>query len=246
MKKVIIVDDERNIRERMATFLPWDDFGYEVVGLADNGLQALELIERFAPDMVLTDVKMNQMNGIELAKIIHDQYPDIITVFVSSYDEFKYAQEALKYRVRAYLLKPVMIKEFNELMTDLSPSINHVSSELAESNNNETGELSQYVKFATEYIEEHYYEDLSVEDLANKLFIHKTYLSKLFNEEIGEGFNAYLNRVRINHALVMLKYTDKALKEISEEVGFNSHSYFNKVFKLHMEMSPLQYRKSKE
>ena len=81
MYKVIIVDDEKNICERMAKFLPWDEFDFEVVGTAKDGLAALDLVKSFEPDLVLSDIKMPNIDGIQLAEQLNRHYPDIVTVY---------------------------------------------------------------------------------------------------------------------------------------------------------------------
>ncbi|EKN65190.1 two component AraC family transcriptional regulator [Neobacillus bataviensis LMG 21833] len=107
-----MVDDEKNIRDRLTHFLPWSEVGFEVVGAAENGREALELIKKEQPHAVLTDVMMMEMTGLELAKEIKTSYPEIKVVILSAYDDFKYAQEAIHYGVKGYLLKPLMKNDF--------------------------------------------------------------------------------------------------------------------------------------
>nr|WP_309098592.1 response regulator transcription factor [Fredinandcohnia onubensis] len=112
MYKVIVVDDEKNIRERLTHFFPWTELGFEVVGTAENGYDGLELVKKLNPDVVLTDVRMPIMTGLELAKEIQASFPEIKVIILSAYDDFEYAQGAIRYGVRDYLLKPVMREEF--------------------------------------------------------------------------------------------------------------------------------------
>lgn len=123
MYKIIIVDDEKNIRDRLAHFFPWSEAGFEVVGIAENGVEALELIKLERPHAVLTDVLMPEMTGLELAKEIQKSYSDIKVVILSAYDDFKYAQEAIRFGVKGYLLKPLMKNDFFNVFTKLAEEL---------------------------------------------------------------------------------------------------------------------------
>lgn len=244
MYKVIIVDDEKNIRERMSKFLPWEEFDFEVVGTAKDGSEALKLIKLIEPDLVLSDIKMPNVDGIQLAEQLYRQYPRIVTVFISSYNEFELAQKAIRFNVKGYLLKPVMKNDFRELMSNLSkqnlfqlPESEEVGY-LSHSEN-----TSEYMEKAKKYLYAHYAENITLKDVADELFIHEAYFSKLFNQEIGEGFNAFVNAIRIERAKEQLIFSKKQLKDISNEVGFSSSSYFNRVFKQNVGVSPMTFRK---
>lgn len=244
MYKVIIVDDEKNIRERMAKFLPWDEFDFEVVGTAKDGLAALDLVKSFEPDLVLSDIKMPNIDGIQLAEQLNRHYPDIVTVFISSYNEFELAQKAIHFNVKGYLLKPVMKNDFRELMSNLSKqNLFRLSEEVPKIKVHSPENASNYMEKAKKYLFENYAENITLKDVADELFIHEAYFSKLFNQEIGEGFNAFVNGIRIERAKEQLKYSNKQLKDISNEVGFRSSSYFNRVFKQNVGMSPMTFRK---
>lgn len=123
MYKIIIVDDEKNIRDRLAQFFPWSEVDFEVVGTAENGIEALELIKQERPHAVLTDVLMPEMTGLELSREIKTTYPDIKVIILSAYDDFKYAQDAIRFGVKGYLLKPLMKNDFFNVFTKLSEEL---------------------------------------------------------------------------------------------------------------------------
>lgn len=123
MYKIIIVDDEKNIRDRLAQFFPWSEAGFEVVGIAENGVEALELIKQERPHAVLTDVRMPVMTGLELAKEIQTSYSEIKVVILSAYDDFRYAQDAIRFGVKGYLLKPLMKNDFFNVFTKLAEEL---------------------------------------------------------------------------------------------------------------------------
>lgn len=114
MYSVLVVDDEIRQREAVIGNVEWQRAGFEVVGGAENGIEALDLLEKLEPDLVLTDIKMPLMTGLELAKRTREIRPATKFVILSGYDDFEYAQEAFKYNVIRYLLKPVSASELTE------------------------------------------------------------------------------------------------------------------------------------
>ena len=120
--KMILVDDEDDVRGRLISKIK-DDSGFTVVGKAGNGYDALELIEKHRPHVVLTDIKMPFIDGIELARIIRRDYPTTKVAFISGYDEFDYARQAIELNVLSYLMKPVTSGELDVFLSKLKKSL---------------------------------------------------------------------------------------------------------------------------
>lgn len=114
---LILVDDESHVRSNIRKSTPWNDFGFSVIGEANNGIEALELVEDLKPDVIITDIRMPYLDGIELIKQIREINPTITIIILSGYDEFTYAQTAIHYDVKEYILKPVSKKDFCELLS---------------------------------------------------------------------------------------------------------------------------------
>ena len=121
--KILLVDDEEQVRKIIAKKIMWEKLGYELIGNVGNGREALELIEVNEPDVVLTDIRMPFMDGLELASRLKEEYPDIKVIIFSGFDEFEYAKQALKYNVIEYILKPVNIEEMTEILRKVRQSI---------------------------------------------------------------------------------------------------------------------------
>lgn len=117
--KVILVDDEAEAIEVMKTQIHWNELGFDVVGHADNGIKALELVEKLQPDVVLTDIKMPYMDGLELSRRLNRDYPNIYIIICTGYDKFAYAKEAVHLDVKEYILKPVQTVELSECLFEL-------------------------------------------------------------------------------------------------------------------------------
>lgn len=106
--KVLLVDDEAEVIEVIEQRIQWDDLGFTVVGNATNGVKALELVEKLQPDVVITDIKMPYMDGLELSRRLNRDYQNIHIIIFTGFDEFEYAKEAVHLEVEEYMLKPIM------------------------------------------------------------------------------------------------------------------------------------------
>lgn len=116
MYRVLLVDDEVLTREAISENVKWNELGFELCGACADGREATEYIKKSCPDLVLTDICMPHMDGLGLAKYIHENYPDIKVVIISGYDDFDYAKQALTYQVTEYILKPITSYELSEVL----------------------------------------------------------------------------------------------------------------------------------
>ncbi|MGE5614581.1 MAG: response regulator [Bacillota bacterium] len=119
MYKLIIVDDEDEVRQGILQNINWEKYGFQVAGEAENGREALDHIEKEVPDLVITDIKMPVMDGLELSSILKESFPTVKIVIITGFDDFKYAQQAIKYGVLEYILKPVLPKDIEDLLERL-------------------------------------------------------------------------------------------------------------------------------
>ncbi|MBM6896224.1 response regulator [Pseudoflavonifractor capillosus] len=107
---VIVADDEDELREAVCSMIPWQEYGFNLVGSASNGLDALQLVEQYAPDLLLTDIRMPFISGIELARHVREVRPATNIAFLSGYDDFEYAKQAIQYNIISYMLKPLTLE----------------------------------------------------------------------------------------------------------------------------------------
>ncbi|UJF16313.1 response regulator [Jeotgalibaca sp. MA1X17-3] len=117
--QVLLVDDEEEIREGMAYKVPWEELGYQIVGTAENGMDALEIVEKEMPDIIITDIQMPYMDGLHLIEKAMKIVPNAKFIVFSGYDRFEYAQRAVTLQVTQYLLKPFSLVQFKESLTNL-------------------------------------------------------------------------------------------------------------------------------
>ena len=116
MIKVFLVEDEKIIRKSIKNNVKWEENGFEFAGEAPDGEMALPMIEKLHPDIVITDIKMPFMDGLELAKHIHEDYMNTKVILFSGWDDFEYARLAISYGVSEYIMKPINDEEMQNLL----------------------------------------------------------------------------------------------------------------------------------
>ncbi len=128
MYTVIVADDEIELRQSLIETIDWEKIGFKVIGEAENGVEALELVEELEPDLLLTDIKMPFISGIDLARKVREIRPAMQIAFLSGYDDFSYAQQAIQYNIIKYLLKPISKDEITKELEDIKEKMDDVGS----------------------------------------------------------------------------------------------------------------------
>jgi len=189
MLKVFLVEDESIIREGLRDSIPWEQYGYSFVGEAGDGEMALPLIRKTRPDVLITDIKMPFMDGLELSHIVTSELPSTKIIIISGHDDFEYARQAIGIGVEQYLLKPITRSSLQKVLTELKDKI--------ESEREQDNYLK---KIQTEY---HEYEQLSKRHFFEKIFDKKLALKDIYDEASKLGIE--LNAENYNIALVYYK-----------------------------------------
>lgn len=241
--KLLIADDEDVIRRGTAKYIKLHTDRFDKIYEAENGQEAIDCILKYQPDMILLDVQMPVKNGIDVMRETAKAGLHPIIVILSGYDEFEYAQQALKYGAREYLLKPTRAADILECICRLADE--RFGKEEPEIIDDEKGRTNPLIRGAQEYITEHYTENLTLKGVAEEIGVSGGYLSTLFNQHLQCGFVDYLNKVRVDRACSYLEQNYLKNYEIAYKVGFNDEKYFSKVFKKIMGMSPKEYRLGK-
>lgn len=244
MIKVLIVEDENLIRKKLLHFIDYDALGMVVVADGTNGLEGVDLIKKYYPDIVLADINMPEKDGLDMIKETLDY--DYIAIIISGYDYFSYAQRALKYGVTDYLLKPINLDDLKEALINAREIIykkRNVISQKTDLENAVDISLDPLIKDTTvlemiDYIKNNYQEKISISDLSKDLAYSESMLNRKFKKEVHITFNEYLNRYRINKAIDLLKNSDYNITEIAYMCGYSSAKYFARVFKKYLGMSP--------
>lgn len=242
---VMLVEDEPLLSQSLAKHIESLDDGYKVVCQAPDGQSALDLLEKQEIHLIMTDVQMPVMNGLVLAKHIHEKYPHIITIILTGFADFNYAQEALRQGVFDYLLKPVkdealcavLAKTRLQLQKDYT-----LEDEISSSGKNSR----QIVDNIAEYVRNHYMENIDFSSLAGEMGFSSAYLTKLFNKYIGDTPLKYLTDIRMEEAKNLLANTSLPIREVGEKVGYPDQFHFSKTFRKATGKNPTAYRKEIE
>ncbi len=254
MIKVLIVEDENLIRKGLVYAIDWMAMDCVVVGEGKDGREGLEKIAQLKPDVVMTDIKMPKLSGIDMiARAQEQQLADFIPIILTSYSEFEYARKSIRLGVAEYLLKPVDEDELAATMKRIGEELEKRRQEHylrhAEANPMaaflQPGKFeSPYVARAVQEIMEHYGGKLTLEGVAEKLDISVTYLNKRLKEETSCTFLDLLNRYRVTKAGELLQTGRYKVYEVSDMTGFSDYKHFCAVFKKYTGTVPTGFVKT--
>ena len=247
MYRVALVDDERLILEGLSRVVPWESLGCRVAGTASDGREGLALIRREQPDMVLTDIRMPNMDGLTMLAALHSEFPRMQMTVLTAYRDFDYAKRALTLGVCRYLLKPSKMDEIHEAVRFMAARLDALSppEEGSEEESAEGGEAGSFiVNAALEYMRSHCAEHISLADVADHVYVSQWHLSKLINRHTGQSFFDLIGGMRIDRAKMLLADPAMRVHAVAEEVGYNDVAHFSKSFKRIVGKTPGEYRAS--
>ncbi|MDO4621643.1 MAG: response regulator [Eubacteriales bacterium] len=239
---VLLVDDEYFLRQSLKRH--FENFGttYHIAGEASNGEEALQILRKENIHILITDIRMPVMDGLELVQHVHELFPDVLTVILTGYADFEYAQQAIRYDVRDYLLKPVKPDDLENMLLRLQTEL-HRTYELPDDSELSAHGAKDYVDQAIAYIQQHYSEEIDMSRIAESMGFSSAYLTKLFNRYAGQSPLKYLTELRIRKAQELLKNTDYPISTVGEMVGYPDQFYFSKTFRKSTGQNPSAYRK---
>lgn len=182
-------------------------------------------------------------DGLTMLAGLRSEYPDMQVIVLTGYRDFRYAQEAIRLGVARFLLKPSKMSEINEALAAVTERLNRAAPE-EEKDELRAHSGSFLVRRATAYIESHYAEKLTLQDVADACYVSQWHLSKLLNKHTDGNFYDVLNAVRINAAKRLLHDPSLKIGEIGEMVGYADTAHFARVFKKIVGVSANEYRNS--
>ncbi len=243
MYKLLIVDDEYEIRNGLYNF-SWKEIGFVAVGQAENGKEALEFIQHNNVDVVLCDVRMPVMDGLEFARIIMEKSIHVKIIFLSGFRDFEYVRCGMQYGGKDYLLKPTKFRRIIEVFTRIKKQLDDELIEKYEnSRKEEYAHSDKTISVAIKYMNEHL-SSTNLEDTADFVQLSPQYFSKYFKEKTGRTFADYLTECRMEKASALLRDVRNKVYEIASEVGYSNPQNFTRAFKCFFGVSPNKYREN--
>lgn len=240
MYRLVILDDEEKIVEGIANLFPWDQIGFEVAGKFQTVKAALEFLKKETVDVVMSDIEMPDMNGLDFCRKLHE-ISNIKIVLFSSHQNYEYFRSAIKNKVLDYLLKPI---KYDELLACFEKVREILQEEQGINLPESKTYYEQIVAEVKAYIEENF-KNASLELAAERVNLSSSYLSKIFKDKSGVGFSDYLLKVRMEQARKMLENIQYKSYDIAYYLGYDNPKNFSRAFKAYFSLSPTEYRNLK-
>lgn len=240
---VLLVEDEKLLMQSLSRHINTLDAGFKVTCQASNGEEALSHLKKENIHLVMTDIRMPVMDGLALAKRIHEQYPNIVTIVLTGYADFDYAREALKQGVFDYMLKPVVQEDLENALGKARLQLQKFF-ELQEDPTLVGRHAEEIVEYTVLYMREHYMDDIDISSFSATMGFTSAYLTKIFNRYKGDTPLKYLTDIRIHEAKRLLSDTSLPIKEVGEQVGYPDQFHFSKTFRKLTGANPTAYRKT--
>lgn len=224
--KIVIVDDEPKIRNGLSKLLSSRP-GFEITGVFENAMEALEQLSVSYADVIITDIKMPEINGLDLINRIREKDENTKIIILSGYSDFSFAQRAIELGVTRYLTKPTNARELIGILEEIEKNIQKPRSEEKQ----EMKVTNLFVQKAMDYISMNYSQKLTLTKISEQLCITPNYLSELFKKHTGQNVSEYIIDYRLEKACQFLKNPQLRIGEVSEKVGINDVRYFSSMFK---------------
>lgn len=238
---VYLIDDEKWALYDVQHTCPFADYGFSVAGAQTNPFTALDEVLALRPSAVFVDVRMPQISGIDLIRMILESAPETAFVILSGYAEFEYAASALRLGVVDYCLKPMDAQRARALLARLR---DHLESRApaAPQSAPEIACSSEPFNALLRHVNAHINEPLVLGELAQRFFLNASYCGELFKTVTGETFTHYVRRRRLEQACDLLAHTSLSLSQIAARVGYADLPYFSRVFAASYGVSPSRWR----
>ena len=234
---IVIVDDEPKIRNGLSKLL--DGKGnWHVTGTYADGMEALKNMAFRRPDVIITDIRMPEVNGLDMIDRMRETDRDAYIIILSGYSDFSFAQRAIDLGVTRYLPKPTKRRELFGVLEEIERKL--PGEQKGEDEKREVANLM--VQKAMDYIALNYSGKVSLKEIAQELYLSPNYLSELFKRHTGKNISEYITQFRLERARRYLQQPEYKIGDVAELVGFSDQRYFSSMFKRQYGMTPNEYR----
>ena len=263
MYQLIIAEDVAIIREMLLHHVNWSDHNIEVCCCVSNGKEALDYLNNRHADILLTDIKMPVLDGLQLIMEAKTTHPSLECVILTAYANFDYAKNAIQLGVRNYILKPIDIDQLLATMDEIVSILDKnthmrdkvqkydrfiqnqapkLSDKFAQVNTEDAGKV-KIVEDILSYIDSADLAIMKIGDIAQKIQLNQKYLSTIFKSVTGQNLSHYITSHKMEKAAEYLRQPNCRIYEIAEMLGYSDHNHFRDVFYKHYHMSPAEYKK---
>lgn len=243
--KLLIADDEQYMRTSLAEDIQWSEHGFQLLGIASSGQEALDLVRLLKPEILLSDILMPDLSGIEMLRALREEGIQIPVVFLSGWSNFEYAREALRFGASNYLLKPCPDEEIIDALVQIKQSRNDAEqSKISLKPEIDIQSDKHVIKLACEIIHDDSGNESTLTTIAEKVNMNPSAFSRLFHQEMGCSFKKYVTSVKINKGKKLLLESNLKVQNIAELLGYVSTSHFVQVFSKHTGMTPGTFREN--
>jgi two-component system response regulator YesN len=255
--QVMLVDDEIGALEEIAYYIEQANLGFHVTAKAQGGEDALFYLEMVKPDLVVTDIRMPVIDGLQLLTQMREAGWRGRAAIISGYNDFVYAQQAIRLEVCEYLLKPVFPNDIYGVLERTRAFFTAEQAEKMQLRQEIQAELQTadlpaiddlippYIAKAKKYIQAHYAETITLTQVAKVVAVNPAYLSASFARHCGVNFLEYLTKYRLVKAKDLLERTNLPIQEIASQIGYSNLTYFNRIFRRATSQTPGAYRVSR-
>ncbi len=244
---VFVVEDETLILRNIVKKIEQFEIGFEVAETAKNGQQAMDLLHKHLPDVLITDIRMPQVDGLQLIQHLSVNYPFVRTIIISGYDDFEYARKAIQFNVKEYLLKPIESEQLYQslirMRIELDAEYRQTVEKMKVLKTTQGVSIEDSIENLRLYLDKNFTDDINLGEIARDLHFSSSYLSKWFLKLVGETPSSYVIKLRISKAKQLLRSVHElTVREIGELVGYTDQNYFSRIFKQQTGLSPMHYR----
>jgi YesN/AraC family two-component response regulator len=241
--RVLLIEDERWVRVALRNVLEQTGLPFQVVQECTHGLEALDWLKLHEADLIMADVKMPVMDGITFIEQLSQRSVRPSVILISGHDDFTFVQQALRYGVKDYLLKPVEKQDMTLCLQRWMDQYEQAPEHTPPPIESDYAKLST-VEHVIQIINESLPREVTLTDVAAKVHLNPSYLSHLFKQQTGQKFVDYIVMRRMDEAKKLVRATSLRISEIAERLGYQDIAYFSNTFKKMTGKTPLEYRKT--